>query len=197
MHSNRFISHLMPMLVIACLISEAAWAQRPGTPPGNFSPEREETYQSLTGLQGRDFDRAFLSILFVHRQAAIKMSRAALPRLRDQRVQAWAAALVKAETSELDRIGHQLGQIGGPDTKNADLAKVEFGRTFLTTNEPSTADRMFLQQMAVHQASAVAMGRLALTKSHDAHVLTLARENLTSDTQRMRELRSQLHDHPA
>jgi uncharacterized protein (DUF305 family) len=56
---------------------------------------------------------------------------------------------------------------------------------------------MFLQQMAVHQASAVAMGRLALTKSHDAHVLTLARDNLTSDTQRMRELRSRLHDRPA
>lgn len=196
MHSNRFVCPLIPMLVIACLMSDPAWAQAPVTPPGNFSPEREETYQSLTGLQGRDFDRAFLSIMFVHRQAAIKMSRAALPRLRDLRVQSWAAALVKTETSERDRIAQQLGQIGGPDTKNADLAKVEFGRTFLTTNEPSTADRMFLQQMAVHQASGVAMGRLALTKSHDAHVVTLAQDNLTSDTQRMRELRSRLRDHP-
>jgi uncharacterized protein (DUF305 family) len=157
-------------MLVLWLTSAAAWAQPAEIPAGNFSPEREETYQSLTQLRGRDFDRAFLSIMFVHRQAAIKMSRAALPRLRDQRVQSWAAALVKTETSDRDHIARQLDQIGGPDTKNTDLAKVQFGRTFLTANEPSTADRMFLWQMAVHQASAVAMGRLALTKSHDAHV---------------------------
>jgi uncharacterized protein (DUF305 family) len=197
MRSNCVAYQLMPALVTACLMSGPALAQPPDTPTGNFSPERQETYQSLAGLQGREFDRAVLSILLVHRQAAIKMSRAALPRLRDQRVRSWAAELAKTEASERDRIAQQLGQMGGPDTKNADLAKVEFGQTFLTTNEPSTADRMFLQQMAVHQASAVAMGRLALTKSHDAHVLTLARDNLTSDTQRMRELRARLHDHPA
>jgi hypothetical protein len=41
------------------------------------------------------------------------------------------------------------------------------------------------------------MGQLALAKSHDAHVMVLARDNLTSDTQRIRDLRLPLNDHPA
>jgi uncharacterized protein (DUF305 family) len=187
---------LLLVLLMAWLMSGPALGQPPENPAGNSSPQGEETYQSLTALQGRDFDRAFLSIMLVHRQVAIKMSRAAVPRVRDRGVQSWAVALVKTETSQRDRIAHHLNQIGGPDTKDADLAKVEFARTFLTTGEVSTADRTFLQQMAVHQVSAVAMGRLALKRSHDARVLALARENLRSDAERLRELRSRLHDHP-
>ncbi len=97
---------LIPLTLVALSLSGPASSQSMPGHAGHTMPAQSGAAQSgaahaghaMTGLselgalRGRAFDRAYLSMMIPHHQAAVEMARAALAVSRDATVKAWATA---------------------------------------------------------------------------------------------------------
>ena len=64
-----------------------------------------ESGSSQASAQFNDADVAFAQMMIPHHQSAIEMSRAALPRLRDPLVRAWAQGIIDDQQKEIAELG--------------------------------------------------------------------------------------------
>lgn len=160
-------------------------SQMSGMAAGAAMPMGSTDLSGLEKLSGKAFDRAFLSMMVPHHQAAIEMARAVLPVSKDAAVKTWATAVIKAQTQEINVMTTMLPAFGGTDAAMAATMKsgmTGMGAAIKASKQP---DQAFVQGMLPHHASALDMAQLALEKSGDTRVLKLARDIVTAQAEEM------------
>ncbi|GHF58046.1 hypothetical protein GCM10017781_37830 [Deinococcus metalli] len=144
---------------------------------------------ALEKLSGKAFDRAFLSMMIPHHQAAIDMARAVLPLNKDATVKQWATQVIQDQSREITVMTKLLATYGGADTAMSATMKsgmAEMATAIKTSKQP---DQAFVQGMLPHHSSALDMAQLALQKSANSQVLTLARDIVTAQAKEMYDFR--------
>ena len=148
----------------------------------------------LDKLSGKAFDRAFLSMMIPHHQAAVDMSREILKTTKDPKVKAWDTGIIKAQNTEIAQMNTWLKTYGGADPKMA--ASMNGMMTGMVSDIQKAAsakrDRAFVQGMLPHHGSAIMMANMALMQSQDRNVLTLARNIAQSQAQEMYDFQQYL-----
>jgi len=146
----------------------------------------------LGKLSGKAFDRAFLSMMIPHHQAAIDMARAVQPLSKDTTVQKWAGAIITAQESEIAQMNTLLKGYGGSDTKMASMMMGGMKGMGAKVKASKTPDQTFVQDMIGHHASAIDMAKMALQKSSNTSVLKLARDIATAQAGEMYDFQTWL-----
>lgn len=142
---------------------------------------------SLDSLTGRAFDRAFLSAMIPHHQAAVDMSREILKTTRDTQVRTWAKAIITSQNTEIREMTALLNIYGGPDRAARQQMQGMMGGMVSAVSQaaPAGRDRAFVRGMLPHHSGAISMGNQALLRSSSPQVLKLAREIVRAQAQEM------------
>ena len=139
----------------------------------------------LATLSGKSFDRAFLSMMVPHHQAATQMSTAILTTTRDPQIQTWANAIISAQQTEIAQMNALLRGYGGPNMRMANGMTSMMGGMGMTMSTGADKDRAFVQAMIPHHGSAIMMANLALMRSQEPVILKLAQGIVTAQAQEM------------
>ncbi|MBB6098484.1 uncharacterized protein (DUF305 family) [Deinobacterium chartae] len=150
--------------------------------PGQSAPA---SGSDLSRLEGKAFDRTFLSMMVAHHQGAVDMAQAALKRARDPQVRRWAQAVIQEQQREIAQMNAWLRALGGADR----AAQASMGREMASMTadirNDQNAERAFVLGMLPHHASALEMASLALQRSSDARVLELSRDIIRAQADEM------------
>jgi len=146
---------------------------------------------ALEKLSGKAFDRAFLSMMIPHHQAALDMARAVLPLSKDVQVKTWASAIIKAQQTEITTMTALLKPLGGSDAKMAAMmdSMKTMGQMVRSAKNPDVA---FAQDMLPHHDSAIDMAKIALQRSSDPKVLKIAQGIVLAQAKEMYDFRTWL-----
>lgn len=142
----------------------------------------------LSRLSGRAFDRAFLSMMIPHHQAAVAMSQTVLP-TKNAQVKAWASAIIRDQNREITQMHTLLKSYGGVESSAAGGMQAMMGGMADSLKQASNKERAFVQSMLPHHASAIEMANLALQKSQNPSILKLARDIVRTQAQEMYEFK--------
>ena len=142
----------------------------------------------LEKLIGKAFDRAFLSMMIPHHQAALDMAKAVLPVSKDAQVKTWATSIIKSQQAEISTMTALLKPLGGPDPKMAATmdGMKNMGMMVKSAKNPDAA---FVQGMLPHHSSAIDMAKVALQRSSDPKVLSLAQDIVLAQAKEMYDFR--------
>ena len=146
---------------------------------------------SLEKLSGKAFDRAFLSMMIPHHQAALDMAKAVLPVSKDAQVKTWASAIIKSQQAEITTMTALLKPLGGPDPKMAAMMDPMKGMGQMVKSAKNP-DLAFVQGMLPHHSSAIDMAKVALQRSSDPKVLSIARDIVLAQAKEMYDFRAWL-----
>ncbi|GGR92556.1 DUF305 domain-containing protein [Deinococcus sedimenti] len=144
---------------------------------------------NLIAMSGKAFDRAYLSMMIAHHQGALDMARAAQPRLKDAKVKAWAAAVIKDQTREITQMNTWLKALGGVDGAARMHMQGMMAGMIAPMKTAADADRAFVQGMLPHHQGALEMAGGALQRSSDARVLKLSRDIVRAQAEEMYQYR--------
>jgi uncharacterized protein (DUF305 family) len=208
------MNRLFPTILTAAALSGAVMAQN--TMPGmtmshtNAAPmtpaqmgmnqmgmnmhDMTAATSKLSGLSGKAFDRAFLSMMIPHHTAAIAMSKAILPLSKDAQVKTWASDIIASQQAEIQAMNALLGPRGGPNTALKSLMDSGMNGKAMATvvKNARNPDQAFVQGMLPHHSGAIDMARLALTKSGDPQVLKLAKTIIVAQAGEMYDFQTWL-----
>lgn len=182
---NDMRTLLMMSLALGALSASPALAQMQMNPnmPGMTHTNTEA--KDIEQLKGKAFDRAFLSMMVVHHQGAIDMSKAVVNNVQDKQVKAWANGIIDVQQKEIGQMNTWLKALGGAD-KGVQAGMAEEMNTMLAAlKADKDSDRALVTGMLPHHASAIEMARVALQNSDDARVLKLAREIIRTQADEM------------
>ncbi|WP_026298700.1 DUF305 domain-containing protein [Deinococcus aquatilis] len=176
-------------------------AQAGGTEPVTRSQmemgmNMQPMLMQLRALSGTAFDRAFFSMMIPHHQSAIDMSRAALPRLRDPLVRAWAQSIISDQQKEIAEMQSELQRLGGMDTARMNLMRQMMANMPQMTTAMANSERSFLEMMVPHHGSANDMANIALQRSSTEAVLGLAQRIMTAQADEMHDFKDWLRTRP-
>ena len=164
-----------------------------GMSMGNMEMSRMSAMSttSLEKLSGKAFDRAFLSMMIPHHQAALDMARAVLPVSKDVQVKTWAAAIIKSQQAEIGTMTALLKPLSGSDPRMAAMMNVMkgMGQMVKSAKNPDIA---FVQGMLPHHDSAIDMAKVALQRSSDPKVLSIAQDIVLAQAREMYDFRTWL-----
>lgn len=146
----------------------------------------------LEKLQGKAFDRAFLSMMVPHHQMAVDMSKAVLPRSKDVTVKTWANAVIEDQNREINQMNTLLKSYGGSNAAMANMMKSSMSGMAEMVTKAKNPDVAYVQGMLPHHASAIEMANMALEKTSDPRVLKLARDIVRAQAQEMYDFRTWL-----
>ncbi|KQR35121.1 DUF305 domain-containing protein [Deinococcus sp. Leaf326] len=190
------------VLTTTVLLTGAALAQgmagmdhsnMPGMGSSTSSMKMEKMdLSALAKLQGKAFDRAFLSMMAPHHQMAVDMAKAVLPVSKDATVKAWANAVIKDQTQEITQMNTILKGMGGVNNAMANTMKSSMSGMGDMIKKSKTPDVAFVQGMLPHHASAIDMANLALQQGQDARVLSLSKAIITAQATEMLDYRTWL-----
>lgn len=157
----------------------------------NMSKMSATATASLEKLSGKAFDRAFLSMMIPHHQAALDMAKAVLPVSKDAQVKTWASAIIKSQQAEISSMTALLKPLGGADPKMAAMMDPMkgMGQIIKSAKNP---DLTFVQDMIPHHSSAIDMAKLALQRSSDPRVLSIAQDIVLAQAKEMYGFRTWL-----
>ncbi len=146
---------------------------------------------SLEKLSGKAFDRAFLSMMIPHHQAALGMAQAVLPVSKDAQVKTWATAIIKSQQAEITTMTALLKPLGGSDPKMVAMMDPMkgMGQMVKSAKNPDVA---FVQGMLPHHSSAIDMAKVALQRSSDPRVLSIAQDIVLAQAKEMYDFRTWL-----
>ncbi|GGK99068.1 DUF305 domain-containing protein [Deinococcus radiotolerans] len=170
------MNRLLTALLTAALLATPAHAQMDHSGHAMPGMTAAPAAPNLKALSGRAFDRAYLSLMVAHHQGALDMARAAQPRLKDARVKAWAAAVIKDQSREITQMTAWLGALGGVDASARGHMQGVMAGMIAPLRSAANADRAFVQGMLPHHQSALEMAGVALQRSSDPRVLQLSRD---------------------
>ncbi|MGY2894392.1 DUF305 domain-containing protein [Deinococcus sp. UYEF24] len=148
--------------------------------------------QSLRKLSGKAFDRAFLSMMIPHHQAALTMSKADLAHNRDPQVRTWANGIISSQQAEIVAMQALLKPLGGPDTAMTSMVQQSMGGMAARIVRSRNPDVVFVEGMLPHHSSAIDMAKVALERSQNPAVLKLAREIVVAQAGEMYAFRTWL-----
>lgn len=143
-------------------------------------------------LTGKDFNRAFLSMMIPHHQGAIDMAEMELKVGQDPKVKQWARQIIQDQKKEIAAMQKLLATQGGMDEEMADQMKSMMEMPDMQGMNP---DKMFVQMMIPHHASAIHMAGMALEKSGNFEVLRLARDIVTAQGKEILDFKMWLSKH--
>jgi len=146
---------------------------------------------SLEKLSGKAFDRAFLSMMIPHHQAALDMAKAVLPVSKDPQVKTWATSIIKSQQAEIGTMTALLKPLGGSDSKMAAMMDGMKGMGMMVKNAKNP-DVTFVQGMLPHHSSAIDMAKVALQRSSDPKVLSIAQDIVLAQAKEMYDFRTWL-----
>lgn len=184
---------LIPVLT-AVVLGTTAFAQMSGMDHSQMNMGSQmgmaDMMQMMGGmdkLTGKAFDRAFLSMMVPHHQAAVDMSKEILKTTRNAQVKAWANAIIKAQNTEIAQMNSWLKSYGGAYPKMA--ASMNGMMTGMVSDirkaAPANKDRAFVKGMLPHHGSAIMMANMALMQSQNKNILKLARNIAQAQAQEM------------
>ena len=146
---------------------------------------------SLEKLSGKAFDRAFLSMMIPHHQAALDMAKAVLPVNKDAQVKTWAGNIIKSQQAEITTMTALLKPLGGSDPKMAAMMDPMKGMGQMVKSAKNP-DMAFVQGMLPHHSSAIDMAKVALQRSSDPKVLSIAQDIVLAQAKEMYDFRTWL-----
>ena len=157
----------------------------------NMSRMSAMSTASLEKLSGKAFDRAFLSMMIPHHQAALDMAKAALPASKDIQIRTWASSVIRSQQAEIETMTALLKPLGGPDPRMAAMmdGMKGMGQMVKTAKNPDVA---FVQGMLPHHSSAIDMANVALQRSSDPKVLKIAQDIVLAQAREMYSFRTWL-----
>jgi uncharacterized protein (DUF305 family) len=152
---------------------------------------------SLSRLTGKGFDRAFLSAMIAHHQAALAMSKAALLLCRDVQVRSWATSIIKSQSQqvEIGTMNALLEPLGGPNAPLMASTQQSMGGSASQIANSKTPDFAFVQGMLPHHSSAIDMAQLALETSRDPQVLKLSKAIVVAQAGEMYDFQTWIARH--
>ncbi|QLG12676.1 DUF305 domain-containing protein (plasmid) [Deinococcus sp. D7000] len=139
----------------------------------------------LEALKGKAFDRAFLSMMIVHHQGAVDMSKAVLNNVKDAQIKRWTADIIGVQQKEIGEMNSWLKTLGGVDKGAQTGMNTEMKDMLASLKASKDSDRGLVEGMLPHHASAIDMASVALQKSSDARVLGLARDIIRTQADEM------------
>lgn len=166
----------LTLLALAALPAPALAQMNHGTTtPSATGMGRPMDLSALGALTGKAFDRAFLSMMIPHHQAAVAMSQAVLG-TQNPTVKTWANTIISDQNREIAQMNTLLKGYGGVDSKMAGMMKAMMGDMVGSVKGAGNKERAYVQGMIGHHADAIDMANLALRKSGTVGVLKLARD---------------------
>lgn len=132
------------------------------------------TNKDMQGAESYN-DKAFLSAMIPHHEAAVVMANDVLAKGKDAQVKKWAHEVIAAQQAEIKQMSGWLKELGGED-KNAAKAMNDSMHSMMTSPMDKDADRNFVVMMIDHHASALEMGTQALIHSEDEKIVSLANQ---------------------
>ncbi|WP_051258149.1 DUF305 domain-containing protein [Desulfovibrio cuneatus] len=144
---------MMPCMMKGCMMQTAM----------NDSMRQNKTFS----------DKAFLSAMIPHHEAAVEMAKAVLKDGKDPQVKQWAEGVIAAQNAEITQMQAWLKALGGNDDQAASMMQDSM-HSMMTTPMYPDADKNFVAMMIGHHASAVEISVAAVLASQDEKVVTLA-----------------------
>ncbi|UQZ90420.1 DUF305 domain-containing protein [Deltaproteobacteria bacterium Smac51] len=136
-------------------------------------------------------DRAYLSAMIVHHEAAVDMARKVLEKGSDHEVKKWAEDVVKAQESEIGQMREWLKDMGGVDSQAAGtMGTMMFEMS--REDDSKEPDRDFVSIMIGHHAMAVEMAVEALAVSTDEKIIELSKNIIITQTNEIVEYKKWL-----
>ena len=175
-------------VILCLLIGGASFAAAQSTM--NEDMKMSENMHSMN--QSKVYsDKAFLSAMIPHHQAAIEMADAVLKIGKDPQVKKWAQAVKAAQAPEIKEMTAWLTAMGGEDPQAAAMMQ-ESMHSMMTTPMSADPDVNFVTMMISHHASAVEMSVPAVVSSKDAKITKLANAIITSQLKEINEYKGWL-----
>ena len=126
-------------------------------------------------------DKAFLSGMIPHHEAAVDMAKAVLQKGDDSYVKGWAQSVIKDQEAEIAQMRKMLGAMGGQDDKAAEGMRQAM-RAMTGMSVSSDPDVEFVAMMVPHHAGALHMATQAILASNDEKIIELAQEIIEKQT---------------
>lgn len=136
-------------------------------------------------------DKAFLSAMIPHHEAAVVMAKDVLAKGKDAQVKKWANDVIASQQAEIVQMNAWLKSLGGVDKKAADAMNSSM-HAMMTSPMDKDADRNFVAMMVGHHASALEMSTSALVRSDDAKIIALANQIIAAQAKEIMEYRQWL-----
>jgi uncharacterized protein (DUF305 family) len=194
----HYIQKLALVLGLCIIIPVAALAEPSGEPskpgedtrgmhmtPGHMGGKMQGMNGTMPGhagmfpggmgmMQGYS-DRAFLSGMIPHHEAAVEMANTVLRDGREAYVKGWAKAVVKDQEAEIELMRKLLAARGGEDA-DAAAGMRQAMHLMMEMSVSSDPDMDFVAMMVPHHAGALQMAMHALLASNDEKILELAKD---------------------
>ncbi|WP_027481088.1 DUF305 domain-containing protein [Deinococcus pimensis] len=169
--------------------------QTPAAPMAPMTPPATGAHAhgpDLSTLSGRAFDRAYLSMMIAHHEAAVGMSDAALKRGGDPRVKGWAQQVRDLQVSELREMNAMLRDydLGGLDRAAHDAMAADMKPMVDAVTAGPNPDEAWVRGMLEHHALALRMATEALLRSDTERVRRAARAVAKVQAEQMYEYRT-------
>jgi uncharacterized protein (DUF305 family) len=148
----------------------------------------------LSGLEGQDFEVAFLSMMIEHHQGAIEIAKWILERTQNADIKGAAKAIIAAQDSEIQQMTGWLqdwyGQ--GVDGHSKMMMQGEMDTMMSAMEVGANPDAAFLEQMSMHHSSAIDMVQAALLKSTHPELRELAKSIVVAQAQEIAQYQTWL-----
>jgi uncharacterized protein (DUF305 family) len=165
---------------------------------GTTEPEPAQRHPD----QGDDVDRAFVTGMVPHHQAAIEMAQVVLDRGRNPKVRALAQSIIDDQQNEINAMSalaqekwgfrperHRAGPMGVlmamPISMDMSTMADHMART-------TQVDRMFLQMMIPHHAAAISMADELQNQGNDRRLVRMARTVISSQAREIARMQDML-----
>lgn len=124
-------------------------------------------------------DKAFLSAMIPHHEAAVDMAKDVLAKGKNPEVKKWANDVITSQQAEITQMTAWLKKLGGAD-KNAAKAMNDSMHSMMTTPMDKDADRNFVAMMIGHHASALEMATDSLVHTQNEQIAVLSKDILVA-----------------
>jgi uncharacterized protein (DUF305 family) len=131
---------------------------------------------SLTDLRGEEFETAFMSAMIAHHQSATEMAQWILERTEDPEITQAAQGIIDEQEAEIAQMTGWLQEWYGqePDAEMMGMMQEMMAGMMQTMMDAGDPKRAFLEGMSLHHDSAIDMAQLALFRSVNPELRTLA-----------------------
>jgi uncharacterized protein (DUF305 family) len=156
-------------------------------------PMNMSSNDMLSGLEGKDFEVAFLSMMIGHHEGAIEMATWILERTQNPDIKTAAEAIIATQQPEIEQMTTWLQDcyVQGVDGHSAVLMQ---GEMDMMGNMEASAnsDAAFLQEMSLHHNRAIDMAQAALLKDTHSELRDLAKNIIVAQAQEIAQYQSWL-----
>lgn len=159
-----------------------------------MSTMQMESMAALEGLEGEEFEIAFMSMMIGHHQGAIQMAEWILERTENADIRSAAEKIITDQQAENEQLS---GWLAGwynvePDSAMMDMMAGETDMMMAEMEAHESPERAFLEQMSLHHNSAMDMAQLALFRATHSELRELAKNIIVEQAQEIAQFQAWL-----